>query len=62
MHAVDDDAIQVGLLKKIGNRGEIVLCGLADNVRQMIRITRMDRVFVRYRDAAAAVDALQDRA
>lgn len=51
----------VGLLKKIGNRGEIVVCGLADSVAQMFAITRMNRVFVAYENSDAAVSALQER-
>ncbi|MTE01082.1 anti-sigma factor antagonist [Paracoccus sp. YIM 132242] len=48
----------VGLLKKVGNRGEVVVCGLGDAVRQMFRVTRMERVFQIFPDADAAVAAL----
>ncbi|WP_435168360.1 STAS domain-containing protein [Falsirhodobacter sp. 1013] len=48
----------VGLLKKVGNRGEIILCQPADSVMQMFRITRMDRVFKFLPDRAQALDAL----
>jgi anti-sigma B factor antagonist len=54
-------AALVGLLKKVGNRGEIVVCGLADSVAQMFRITRMDRVFPAYADAAAALTAVEQQ-
>ncbi|MBT9383020.1 STAS domain-containing protein [Pseudooceanicola sp. CBS1P-1] len=51
----------VGLLKRVGNRGDIVVCTLADNVQQMFRITRMNKVFASYADAASAVRALKER-
>lgn len=35
----------VALLKRVGNRGEIVVCGVGEAVGQMFRITRMERVF-----------------
>ncbi|PJE28254.1 Anti-sigma-B factor antagonist [Pseudooceanicola marinus] len=52
----------VGLLKRIGHRGEIVVSGLSDNVSQMFRITRMDRVFSSYDTAEAALRALRENA
>ncbi|MGI3165681.1 STAS domain-containing protein [Pseudooceanicola sp. 200-1SW] len=52
----------VGLLKRIGHRGEIVVSGLTDNVRQMFRITRMDRVFTSHDSAEAALRALKENA
>lgn len=48
----------VGLLKKVGNRGEVAVCGLTEAVRQMFRVTRMERVFQIYPDAGAATAAL----
>lgn len=48
----------VGLLKKVGNRGEIVLCGLGDSVVQLFRITRMDRVFKSFPDRAQALQMM----
>lgn len=48
----------VGLLKKVGNRGEVVVCGLGDAVRQMFRVTRMEKVFQIHADADAAAAAL----
>jgi anti-sigma B factor antagonist len=50
----------VGILKRVGNRGEIVLCGLSDSVRQMFKITRMDQVFTTYPTRSAAVAALRE--
>ncbi|MGA0540514.1 STAS domain-containing protein [Neotabrizicola sp. VNH66] len=49
----------VGLLKRVGNRGEIALCGLNESVLQLFRITRMDRVFSLQPDTARAISALQ---
>lgn len=50
----------VGVLKRIGARGDIVVCGLSDSVRQMFELTRMDRIFTQYSDRAAAVAALKE--
>lgn len=49
----------VGVLKRLGNRGEIVVCGMSSTLKQMFSITRMDRVFAFYPDRAAAVAALK---
>ena len=35
----------VSLLKLLNNRGDLLLCGLNENIQGMFRITRMDRVF-----------------
>ncbi|WP_172327412.1 STAS domain-containing protein [Mangrovicoccus sp. HB161399] len=51
----------VGLLKRLGNRGEIVVCSLSSGVQQMFKITRMDRVFSSYSDANAAIAAIKER-
>ncbi|MFC0199412.1 STAS domain-containing protein [Paracoccus rhizosphaerae] len=48
----------VGLLKKVGNRGEVVVCGLSDAVRQMFRVTRMEKVFQIFPNPDAATAAL----
>lgn len=48
----------VGVLKRLGNRGEVVVCGLGSDVRRMFEITRMNRVFTAHADRAAAVSAL----
>lgn len=50
----------VGVLKRIGNRGDIVVCGLADSVRQMFELTRMNRIFTEYPDRETAIAALQN--
>lgn len=51
----------VGVLKKVGNRGEIVVCGPIDSVTQMFRITRMDRVFATYPNVDAALKTLESQ-
>ena len=48
----------VGVLKKLGNRGEVFVCGVGSEVQRMFQITRMNRVFTAYPDRAAAVAAL----
>jgi anti-sigma B factor antagonist len=52
----------VGVLKKIGHRGEMVICGLSTEVEQMFRICRMDRVFNIYPDVKKAIQTLSERA
>lgn len=51
----------VGVLKKIGNRGELAVCGLNSDVEHMFRICRMDRVFTIHRDVEAAVQSISER-
>lgn len=50
----------VSVLKRVGNRGEIVVCGLSSSLKQMFAITRMDRVFAGYPDRPAAIRALKE--
>ncbi|MEP5631232.1 MAG: STAS domain-containing protein [Tateyamaria sp.] len=45
----------VGVLKKIGHRGDLVVAGLNSDVQQMFRICRMDRVFTVYSNAEEAL-------
>lgn len=49
-----------GVLKKIGHRGDIVVCGLNADVSQMFRICRMDRVFKIYRDVDIALQTMSE--
>jgi len=49
----------VGLLKRVGMRGELVVCGVQPAVEQMFRLTRMDRVFRIFRTADEAVAQLE---
>jgi len=51
----------VGVLKKIGNRGEVVVCGLNSEVAQMFRICRMDRVFNIYPDVKLSIQTMSER-
>lgn len=48
----------VGVLKKIGHRGDLVVAGLNSDVQQMFRICRMDRVFTVHATAEAAVQSM----
>lgn len=50
----------VGVLKRIGSRGELVVSGLSSEVEQLFRICRMDRVFKAYGDANSAVQAMSE--
>lgn len=51
----------VGVLKKIGHRGDLLVCGLSGDVHQMFRVCRMDRVFAIHRDLDAALQDLRER-
>lgn len=51
----------VGVLKKMGHRGDLLVCGLNEDVNQMFRICRMDRVFPIHRDVEAAIQSLRER-
>lgn len=48
----------VGLLKRIGLRGEMVLCGLSDRVGRAFQLTRMDRIFPIHADRTLALRAM----
>lgn len=49
-----------GVLKRIGHRGDLVVCGLSADLQQMFRICRMDRVFSIYPDEQSALRALAE--
>lgn len=49
-----------GVLKKIGHKGDLVVCGLNADVEQMFRICRMDRVFTILRDVQSAVQTMSE--
>lgn len=36
----------VAILKTIGPRGELVLCGIRESIARLFQLTRMDKVFV----------------
>lgn len=44
----------VGLLKRIGTRGDLAITGLRPAVERAFKLTRMDRVFAIFPDVAAA--------
>ncbi len=50
----------VGVLKRVGHRGDLVVCGLNADVAQMFQICRMDKVFTVYTSADAAVQKLAE--
>jgi anti-sigma B factor antagonist len=51
----------VGVLKKIGHRGDLLVCGLSSDVEQMFRVCRMDRVFAIHRDVETALQVFRER-
>lgn len=50
----------VGVLKKIGYRGDLAVCGLNDDVTQMFKICRMDRVFKTHMSVDVAIEKMAD--
>jgi anti-sigma B factor antagonist len=44
-----------GVLKRVGHRGDVLVCGLNNDVSQIFRICRMDRIFKIYRDVDRAI-------
>ena len=50
----------VGVLKKIGHRGELSVSGLSKDVKQMFRICRMDLVFTVYNDVDSALQSMAE--
>lgn len=51
----------VGVLKKIGHRGDLAVSGLNSDVSQMFRICRMDRVFTVHATVDAALQKMAER-
>jgi anti-sigma B factor antagonist len=51
----------VGVLKKVGHRGELTVSGLNADVAQMFKICRMDRVFTIYADVKSAAQSMSER-
>ena len=49
----------VTALKLLGNRGSMILVGINENVLEIFRLTRMDRIFKIYDTAEGAVEAAQ---
>lgn len=50
----------VGVLKKIGHRGDLAVCGLNSDVAQMFKICRMDQVFKTFRSVDVAVEKMAE--
>ncbi|SFR38762.1 anti-sigma B factor antagonist [Yoonia tamlensis] len=50
----------VGVLKKIGHRGDLAVAGLTTDVAQMFKICRMDRVFTTYANVDAALQKMAE--
>ena len=49
--------VLVSILKKLGEKGEIRLCGLRDNIKSLFQLTRLDKVFAIYHSQAEAVES-----
>jgi len=47
----------LSLLRQLGERGNLMLCGIAENVMNLFRLTRLNRVFQIYPDEAQALAA-----
>lgn len=60
VNAVDSTGIGalVAVLKRIGLRGDLALCGLTDRVARNFSVTHMDRVFPIHSNSEAALRAL----
>jgi len=52
----------VGILKKVGHRGEVAVCGLGEDLGHMFRISHMDKVFTAFPNAETAVSTINERA
>ena len=50
----------VGILKRVGNRGDLAVSGLRPDVEQMFRICRMDCVFTIYNDVETAEQIMSE--
>lgn len=48
----------VGVLKRVGAKGELALCRVAPAVMSVFKLTRMDKVFSIYPDPRTAVEGL----
>jgi anti-sigma B factor antagonist len=49
--------VLVSILKKTGEKGEIRLCGLRDNIKSLFQLTRLDKVFAIYHSQEEAVES-----
>jgi len=48
----------LSLLRQLGEQGNLMLCGIAENVMNLFRLTRLNRVFQIYPDEAQALAAV----
>ena len=51
----------VGVLKRMGVKGELSICGLNQEVSQMFKICRMDLVFTIYEHLPQAIQKIEAR-
>ena len=51
----------ISALKKIGNDGNIVICGVKETVMSLFRLTRMDRVFDIFSSEEEALKAFGEK-
>ncbi|WP_370742184.1 STAS domain-containing protein [Pseudoprimorskyibacter insulae] len=51
----------VGIMKRAGIKGEVVVCGLEEAIAYSFQITRMDKVFKVFPNMDAAVQTLSER-
>jgi len=50
----------VSSLKMMGLKGDMAICGTQDSVKNLFKLTRMDKVFRMFPDMDGAVDALSN--
>ena len=50
--------VLVSILKKVGEKGEVRLCGLRENIKSLFQLTRLDKVFDIYHSREEAVDSI----
>ena len=48
----------VSLLKTLSGRGDLAICSLNNNIQNMFKLTRMDRIFTVGSDREAALSAM----
>jgi anti-sigma B factor antagonist len=48
----------LSILKNLGNRGNLALCRIGENVMSLFRLTRMNRVFQIFADETEAIVSL----
>lgn len=48
----------LSVLKRLGKDGELVVCGITEPVANMLKLTRMDRIFTVHRSVDTALNAI----